>query len=110
MIKMEQIIELNRRIVEEFEPERVILFGSHAYGTPTDASDVDVLVILPFEGKEARKALEIARRVRPEFPVDILARTPEKVRQRLEMNDLFLKTIMEKGTVLHDTVNSGVGG
>jgi len=47
VVSMEQIEEFGRRIGEQFKPERVILFGSYAYGTPTPDSDVDLLVIMP---------------------------------------------------------------
>jgi predicted nucleotidyltransferase len=51
MISTALIEEVAERIVREFNPERIILFGSHAYGTPGPDSDVDLLVVLPFEGK-----------------------------------------------------------
>jgi predicted nucleotidyltransferase len=101
MVDMHSIREVTKRIVQEFHPERVILFGSYAYGTPTPDSDVDLLVILPYDGKGPRKALEILTKVNPKFPVDILVRTPEQVQQRLAWNDFFLRDIMEKGKVLY---------
>ena len=57
MVDMHSIEEMTAHIVQEFKPERIILFGSYAYGTPTVDSDVDLLVILPFEGKAPRKSL-----------------------------------------------------
>ena len=83
MVDMDSIRALIERIVQKYHPERIILFGSYAYGTPTVDSDIDLLVVLPFEGKGARKAVEILDTVHPEFPVDLLVRTPEQVRQRL---------------------------
>jgi predicted nucleotidyltransferase len=59
MISAASIEEVAERIVREFDPERIILFGSHAYGTPGPESDVDLLVVRPFEGKAWRKAAEI---------------------------------------------------
>jgi len=50
MVNMEDISRLSEKIAREFRPERVILFGSHAQGNPRPDSDVDLLVILPFEG------------------------------------------------------------
>jgi predicted nucleotidyltransferase len=101
MIGTQQIQALSERIAHEFQPERIILFGSYAYGTPREDSDVDLLVILPFRGSSLQKAVEILRRVQPPFAVDIVARTPEEVRQRLEWNDFFLREIMARGKVLH---------
>jgi len=102
MISREAIQELADRIAKEFRPERIILFGSHAHGRPTEESDVDLLVVLPFAGKGVRKSLEILDKMNPPFSVDLLARTPEVVRQRLGWNDFFLREIHEKGVVLYE--------
>jgi predicted nucleotidyltransferase len=106
MVDMHSIEEMTARIVQEFEPERIILFGSYAYGTPTADSDVDLLVILPFEGKAPRKSLEILNKINPKFAVDILVRTPEQVQQRLAWNDFFLQEIIEQGKVLYEAAHA----
>ncbi len=109
MIEMHKILELSQQIAEAFEPERIILFGSYAYGTPTEDSDVDLLVVLPFEGQPFRKAAEILNSVNPKFSVDLLVRTTDEIQQRLEWGDFFLREIIEKGKVLHETAYAGVG-
>ena len=101
MVSDEQIRDLCDNIVREFHPERVILFGSYAYGTPTEDSDVDLLVVLPYEGKGYRMCADIARSTQPAFAVDMLARTPDELRDRLVLGDFFLREIVEKGTVLY---------
>ena len=53
MIEMDRIESFSNRIAQEFRPERIILFGSYAYGEPTEDSDVDLLVIMPFRGHPA---------------------------------------------------------
>lgn len=68
MVSFEAITELGRRIAREFRPERIILFGSYASGAPHEGSDVDLLVVLPFQGKGVWKAIEILDRVNPSFP------------------------------------------
>ena len=100
-ISHEQIQEYSDRIAAEFKPERIILFGSYAYGTPTADSDVDLLVVMSFEGDSARKAAEIRRVVRAGFPVDLLVRTPAQLNQRLEWNDWFMREVVEKGKVIY---------
>jgi len=106
MVSMREIRKLGRRIGEAFRPRRVILFGSYAYGTATEDSDVDLLVILPFRGgsmrEAARRSVEIRLRTRPSFAVDLIVRTPGKVRQRLSMGDCFIREILEKGKVLYE--------
>ena len=107
LIDQETIDNLARKIVQEFQPERIILFGSYAYGNPTEDSDMDLLIIMPFEGKGSHKALEMMQKLRLRIPVDLVVRTPEEVRQRLAWNDFFLREIMEKGKVLYESAIQG---
>jgi len=102
MIKMEKIARLGKTIGREFKAEKVILFGSYAYGKPLRGSDVDLLVIMRFKGKGVWKSVEILNRLNPDFSVDLLVRTPEVLRRRIKWNDFFLKEIMEKGKVLYE--------
>jgi predicted nucleotidyltransferase len=108
-VTLEQIQEYSDRIVEEFWPEQIILFGSYAYGSPNTDSDVDLLVVMPFEGDSAHKALEIRSRVHEDFPVDLLVRTPAQIEQRLHWNDWFIREIMEKGKILYAAADHRVG-
>jgi len=105
VVTMKSIQDLCDRIVQGFHPERVILFGSYARGDADEDSDVDLLVIMPFEGKGARKAAEIMNSVRPGFPVDVLVRTPETVRERIKMGDFFLREIVQEGKVLYEAAH-----
>lgn len=102
MVLMKQIEEFGQRIGLEFDAERVILFGSYARGTVTEDSDVDLLVIGPFEGRSVDKSVEIRMKLRPGFPIDLLVRTSDKVRQRMEMGDDFMREILEEGKVLYE--------
>lgn len=63
---------------------------------------MDVLVIGPFEGRSVDKSVEIRMKLRPGFPVDLLVRTPDKVRERIEMGDTFMREILEQGKVLYE--------
>lgn len=101
MIEAQAIQRLSDQIARAFHPERIILFGSYAYGTPTNDSDVDLLVVLQHQGKGSHKAAEILCNIRPSFPVDVLVRTPEQIQQRLQWNDFFLREVLEKGKVLY---------
>jgi len=109
MVDMAEIQALTDRIAVEFRPERIILFGSHAWGTATPDSDVDLLVVLPFEGKTWRMASEIRKRTRPGFPMDLLVRTPPQVRQQLCRVDPFLSEITREGRVLYEARDAAVG-
>jgi predicted nucleotidyltransferase len=105
MLEPKRITELAERIVREYHPDRIILFGSHARGTATDGSDVDLLVVVPFEGQPARKAVEMLNHLDPHFPIDLLVRTPEQVEQRLKLGDFFMQEIMETGRILYEATH-----
>ena len=105
MVAMNTIEEFGRHIGREFDAERVILFGSYARGVVSEDSDVDLLVIGPFEGRSVDKSVEIRMKLRPAFAVDLLVRTPENVRQRIRMGDEFMREIVEEGKVLYEAHN-----
>lgn len=102
MTTLQQIQEYARRLGEEFSPQRVILFGSYAYGQPTLDSDVDLLVITPLDRDAVTKSVEIQLKLRPPFPLELLVRSPEKVRERLEMGDGLMLEILTKGKTLYE--------
>ena len=102
MVKLTEIRELARTIAQEFKPERIVLFGSHARGAAAGESDVDLLVILSFRGKGCRKAVEILERVKPVFALDLVLRTPEQFEQRIQQGDFFLRRIAQEGVVLYE--------
>ncbi len=106
MIETSQILSVADKIAQQFRPERIILFGSYAYGTPNKDSDVDLLVVMPFEGRTARQAIEIYRVIYAGFPMDLIPITPERLKHRLEIEDFFLREIIEKGKVLYEANHS----
>ncbi len=102
MVDEQSIRDLCDRIVREFQPERIILFGSYANGKPTPDSDVDLLVVLPFRGKNFRKSLEILNRTNPTFPIDLLARSPEDINRRYQDGDPLIREALNNGKVLYE--------
>jgi predicted nucleotidyltransferase len=96
-----------RAVAERFAPEKIILFGSHAYGTPHEDSDVDILVIMPARN-ELYQALRIRLAVEHRFSLDLLVRTPRNMAWRLAEGDSFLREITSKGKVLYEKPNAGV--
>ncbi|MCU0510595.1 MAG: nucleotidyltransferase domain-containing protein [Anaerolineae bacterium] len=89
-------------IVEQFRPERVILFGSYAYGQPQPESDVDLLVIMDTSLKEVEQAVQICQAVAPRYGLDLIVRTPANLRRRLALGDLFLREVVGKGEVVYE--------
>ncbi len=98
-----KIKDLCRQIVEGFNPQKIILFGSHAYGVPSEDSDVDLLVIMPFEGRNSQKVIEMREKIKTSLPLDLLVRTSSQVQERIEMEDFFMRDIVYKGEVLYET-------
>ncbi|MBI3372772.1 MAG: nucleotidyltransferase domain-containing protein [Betaproteobacteria bacterium] len=101
-----KIRALSRRIAEQFNPDRIILFGSRAHGRPHADSDVDLLVVMRCDGAGARKAVEILNRVEPEFAVDLIVRTPQEMRRRLGQQDSFLAEVVRHGKVLYEAAHA----
>ena len=92
-----------KRIAETLHPEKIILFGSYAYGKPTPDSDVDLLVIMPSEDEEIERYLKVSRLLRPRaFAVDILVKTPQEISTSLEKGDFFIDEIVSQGKILYE--------
>jgi len=100
--------ELVRRIAEGLRPWRIIIFGSHARGTPGTESDIGLLVIMDTPLRGTEQAQIIRRAVNPLFGADILVYTPEQVQQRLEWGDSFLKSILEEGVLVYESTDDRV--
>jgi predicted nucleotidyltransferase len=104
------IKRLVRQIVEAFHPDKIILFGSRAYGKPREDSDIDLLVIMPYKGDDAMTAVKILNHLDVLAPIDLLVRTAEEVRERIEMEDDFMQEIVERGKVMYEANHARVGG
>ena len=97
-----------RDVVERFQPEKIMLFGSYAYGQPHADSDVDILVIMPTRN-ELDQAVKICLAVDYHFPLDLLVRTPKNLAWRLAEGDSFLREVMDRGKVLYEKTNGRMG-
>ncbi len=102
-IPMTVIRALARRIAEKFHPQRIILFGSYAYGHPQPESDVDLLVIMDTPHKESEQALLIRQAIDVLFGMDLIVYRPETLQQRLTWGDSFLREITTRGRVLYES-------
>lgn len=100
------ISDFATQVARQFRPQQIILFGSYAYGNPTDHSDVDILVVMPFKGRNPDKATEIWMATKPKFPIDIMVRKPAELKKRLKMGDFFLREITAKGKVLYEAADA----
>jgi uncharacterized protein len=102
LIPAEAITSIVRQIVERFDPERIVLFGSYAYGQPRPESDVDLLVVMETPLREMQQAVRICQSIDYHFALDLIVRTPATLARRLEIGDPFLREILDQGTVLYE--------
>ncbi|HKA01215.1 MAG TPA: nucleotidyltransferase domain-containing protein [Candidatus Solibacter sp.] len=102
---MRVIRRFARQVAERFQPERIILFGSYAYGSPHADSDVDILVVMPAR-QQHTQAARIRWAIPAPFPMDLIVRTPENLRWRLEEGESFHTEIVSKGKVLYEKATS----
>src|ERR1043165_2356461 len=105
MVPMPDIQRYCDAIAAAFKPQRIILFGSHAYGNPTADSDVDVLVVMPKSRRVKRDtAIQIRMKVDADFPVDVLVRGESEVERRVRQRDMFMTQITSQGRVMYEAV------
>jgi predicted nucleotidyltransferase len=100
------IARIVKRIVEKFHPEQVILFGSHARGKAGPDSDVDLLIVMDFEGEVRDKWLEIRQALR-DIPVavDAIVSRPQDFAWRKEIVGTIEWPAAKEGKILYDRSN-----
>ena len=107
-ITMPAIRKYARQVAERFKPDKIILFGSFAYGEPHQDSDVDLLVVMPC-ANHITQAVRIMTLLDAPFPLDLIVRSPTHLRKRIKEGSWFLREIVEKGKVLYAKRNSMMG-
>lgn len=92
------------RLRRQYQPERIVLFGSYAYGKPTEDSDIDLLIIKQTTERPIDRRVAVTRIVSdPDatVPIEVIVLTPEELRERLEIGDQFLLEVTERGRTLY---------
>lgn len=98
------IKQIAKKIANKYKPEKIILFGSYAYGRPKKDSDIDLLIIKKTEARHIDRAVKVREIIKEEnrlVAIEPLVYNPQEIRQRLEMEDDFIKNIMKRGVVLY---------
>ena len=103
MTELSDIKNFAQEIAKRYSPEKIILFGSYARGDAGKYSDVDILLIMNYEGSAARLTSNIRGNIPFHHSLDLLVRKPEDIDWRLAENDFFIKEIMTTGMVLYET-------
>ena len=95
--------EIRDRIVGAENPEKIILFGSYAYGKPADQSDLDILVVMKSDLPRYRRSRSIYRCLAGLLiPKDIIVYTPEEIEEWSEVPQAFITTVMRQGKVIYE--------
>ena len=103
MTRQQQVSEICQTIIRDFNPEKLILFGSEARGTSAADSDIDLLVIMPFSGSVLKQAAKVYKSIDGrQISVDLIVRTPEQIRERERIGDVFFREVLTTGKVIHE--------
>ena len=100
------IEDVLQKVVTGYSPQKVILFGSHAYGQPDENSDIDLLIIKETKKRPIERWMEVKRLVRDRnrtVSISPLVYTPRELEERLAIKDFFIQEVLEKGKVLYGT-------
>jgi predicted nucleotidyltransferase len=107
MVERARIKSFCNAVAKQFRPRKIILFGSYAYGKPTEDSDVDLLVVMNrTRHRGERMSLRIRQAMPASFPMDLLVRTPNFISKRVAWGDPFMQEILAKGEVLYETADA----
>ncbi|MBF0564509.1 MAG: nucleotidyltransferase domain-containing protein [Nitrospirae bacterium] len=98
----EELRNIVREIEKNYNPEKIILFGSLTSESVKENSDIDLVVIKSTELDPWSRAKEVDRSISHAIPVDVLVYTPEEIEDRLKINDFFVKEILDKGIVVYE--------
>ena len=101
------IRNVTRQIVQQFHPQKVILFGP-IYGQPTEDSDVDLLVVMDTDESPLHVAAKIAAAIEHPFPLDIVVRTPVEFASAVHRRGVFATEVATKGITLYEAGDTGV--
>lgn len=102
-IPFEVIAEIAHQIADRFHPQKIILFGSYAYGSPRPESDVDILIIIDTPLRPTQQAQVIRQHLNLLFGLDLVVYSPDVLAKRLQWGDKFLQEIITKGKVLYES-------
>ncbi len=109
-VNEELIRRVTERIVKEYDPDKIILYGSLAWGKSNKDCDLDLFIIKDSPLRRDLRSTEISKLFFPRrFGLDVLVYTPEEIERRLKLGDFFVKRIIEHGVVLYDRKTSDTG-
>jgi len=102
MKHQKEIKKITDQIVKKYKPEKIILFGSYAWGNPTKNSDVDLFVVKKTKRDPLYRCYEIRKAADSSLPLDVLVFNPKEIKERIELGDFFLKEIINRGKIIYE--------
>lgn len=102
MISRKAIQQYCDAIAAAFQPQKIILFGSYAYGKPTEDSDVDVMVVMPRKRFRRDLGVRVRTQVPASFPVDVLVEPDDRLERRIRDRESFILDVTERGRVMYE--------
>lgn len=103
------VSEIVEKLKREYKPQRIILFGSYAYGNPTEDSVINLLILKNTDERRVDRLAQVKRIIynpNCKIPVSLLVYSPEELEERLRKGDEFIKEIIQKGTILYEGASS----
>lgn len=94
--------QIVQQIVKHFDPEKIVLFGSLAWGRPHSQSDIDLFIVMESPLRRDKRAMAISHLFKNRrFPMDIIVYTSQELKMSLKRGNPFIREIMDKGRVLY---------
>ncbi|MDI6883223.1 MAG: nucleotidyltransferase domain-containing protein [Patescibacteria group bacterium] len=100
--QQKEIKKIIKQIVEKYKPEKIVLFGSFAYGKPKASSDVDLLVIKKTTKPKVKRIKELLMKIKSNLPIEPLVYNPKELKERFNLGDFFFQDISKKGKILYE--------
>ena len=98
-----EINKIKAKIIQRYQPEKIIIFGSFAWGKPGSDSDLDIFLLKKTKKTPRERRLEVGRILLDRrIPIDILVYTPREAKNRLELGDFFIEEIFKKGKLIYE--------
>ncbi len=104
MIKNIILSKLTGALIKRYSPERIIIFGSYAWGKPTKHSDIDIFIVKNTKKKPIERFAEVQKLLyglHESIPIEPLVLTPEELNKRLALQDPFILRILKEGKTLY---------
>lgn len=99
---VKELNDISRRLIKEYDPEKIILFGSRAEGKDSEGSDIDLVIVKETDKRPLDRRIEVETLLADRaVPIDLIVYTPDEIRRLYSMGSPFVEEIVEKGRLLY---------